>query len=134
MMLKHLYRFLFAVWLLWGGISSPAYAFGAAQPSSWGSTSDVPPAYQFRSTSTLPPVVGSSSYSSEIFSPGAKSPSYRPNRATAGYWNSDGEWDEDGNPIGVVPDPAPVGEPFVLLAMAALYVLCLALRRRWRTN
>ena len=40
-------------------------------------------------------------------------------------------WDEepDDDPIGVVPNPAPLGEPLMMLVLALLYVICISLRR-----
>jgi len=40
-------------------------------------------------------------------------------------------WDEepDDDPIGVVPNPAPLGEPLILLALALLYAICVGSRR-----
>ena len=128
MLKKYFYRMLMAVWLLSGGVSFSAYAFGqAAQFESWSSTQsssgDMPPAYRFKSTSAYSPVLGESPYSSEIFSPLAKSPTPRQNRVG-------GPWDENDDAIGEVPDPLPVGEPLVLLVMASLYFLFIVIRRR----
>jgi hypothetical protein len=40
------------------------------------------------------------------------------------------EWNpEEDDPIGVLPDYAPVGEPFVLLALAVLYIAFIIFRR-----
>ena len=132
MLKKYFYRMLMAVWLLSGGVSFSAYAFGqAARFESWSSTQsssgDMPPAYRFKSTSAYSPVLGESPYSSEIFSPLAKSPTPRPNRV-GGPWDDD-DYEND-NPTGVVDDPLPVGEPLVLLVMASLYFLFIVIRRR----
>ena len=122
-----IYKWLIALLLIISaGTTASAWAYPQAQqPAAWSNTpklsSDVRPNYQFQSTSAYTPVMGGSSYSSTIYAPAANAPVYRPRKA--GYWNEDGEWVEDDDPIGVVPDPAPVGEPFVLLVMAMLYLI-----------
>jgi len=69
------------------------------------------PSYQFRSTSTFTPIVGERSYiSTRSYSPVAN----KPYRAKA-------DWSEEGDPIGQITEP-PVGEPYVLLLMAVLYL------------
>ena len=49
-------------------------------------------------------------------------PITRPRRTSE--WDEDDEGDPSGDGIGVVPNPAPIGEPFILLLMLALYLLC----------
>ena len=80
----------------------------------------VTPSYQFRSTS-----VYSSSFSNDnsTFVPLADDPYASPGPRKGPRKSS--PWDEDpeegGNEIGVVDDPTPIGEPLVLLLLAALY-------------
>lgn len=78
------------------------------------------PSYQFRSTS-----VYSSSFSNDnsTFVPLADDPYASPGPRKGPRKSS--PWDEDpekgGNELGVVDDPTPIGEPLVLLLLAALY-------------
>lgn len=80
----------------------------------------VTPSYQFRSTS-----VYSSSFSNDnsTFVPLADDPYASPGPRKGPRKSS--PWDEDpekgGNELGVVDDPTPIGEPLVLLLLAALY-------------
>ena len=134
-----IYKWLIALLLIiWAGATTPAWAYPQTQqsvswtnvpnqpkqPALWSSTpklsSGMQPNYQFKSTSAYTPVLGNSAYSSNVYEI-ESAPITRPRKA--GYWNEDGEWVEGNDPIGVVPDPAPVGEPFVLLVMAMLYLL-----------
>lgn len=120
------YRWMLAGWMaLMGCVLSPVWAYTqASQPQGsmqrFGGA--VAPSYQFRSTSPLLDNT-SGSYGSQ-----SAGPMYDPPRRK-GYWNSDGEWVEEGDPIGNTPDPAPVGGPYILLAMAAAYLLLLRRRR-----
>lgn len=73
-------------------------------------TTTTLPSYQFRSTSTFTPIVGERSYiSTQRYSPVAN----KPYRAKA-------DFTEDPE-IGVIIQQ-PVGEPYVLLLMAVLYL------------
>lgn len=115
----HIIKWLFALWML----CSIPFVNVEAQveaPAAWRTTptlsSGIRPSYQFRSTSTYAPVVGATSYTSTtVYTPGATST--RPHRSK--------QWEdtEDENPVGQVDDPAPIGEPFVLLLLAGLFVL-----------
>ena len=112
------YRNILLLWLLL--IGSPIYAVGtytpATLPSPWSTTptmsNDMQTVYQFRSTS---PYVSSMNTSSTMIT--------LYGRVGASSMRKTGSWNEDDNPIGEVPDPAPVGEPLVLLALAMLYLL-----------
>lgn len=83
-------------------------------------TTAAAPSYQFRSTS-----VYSSSFSNDnsTFVPLADDPYASPGPRKGPRKSS--PWDEDpekgGNELGVVDDPTPIGEPLVLLLLAALY-------------
>lgn len=69
------------------------------------------PSYQFRSTSTFQPIVGERSYiSTQSYSPVANKP-----------YRAKTDWTEEEPEIGVIIQP-PVGEPYVLLLMAVLYL------------
>lgn len=114
---------------LMGCVLSPVWAYTqASQPASWGglqrNSGAAAPSYQFRSTS---PLLDNTSGSSGGYSSRAGSPVYSPRRGDP--------WSEEGDPTdpgtGIVPDPAPVGGPYVLLAMAAAYFL---LSRRRKTT
>lgn len=96
-----------------------------AQPAAWSKTptmsEDVRPSYNFGSTSSYTPIVGSTSYLSD-----GSGPVSSPQRAKS--WSP---WDDDkepeGNPGGVL-DQTPVGEPLILLLMAAIYALICVIR------
>ena len=81
----------------------------------------VTPSYQFRSTS----VYSSSFSNNSSFVPLADDPYASPGPRKGPRKSS--PWDEDdpetggSNEVGVVEDQAPVGEPLVLLLLAALY-------------
>lgn len=105
-----------------------------SQPAAWGSkptmSEDIRPAYNFRSTSTYTPIVGTTNYMSD-----GSGPSYGPRRVVGDSWDNwdtgDTEWGwgvEDSDPIGQW-GGTPAGEPWCLLLMAALFAL--ALRRRY---
>lgn len=125
------YRNILLLWLLL--IGSQIYAVGtytpATLPSSWTTTptmsNDMQTVYQFRSTSSY--VSSMNTRSTMINLSGRVGAS---SMRKTGYWNEDGEWVEGDDPIGVVPDPAPVGSPFVLLALALAYMLVKRLSRR----
>ncbi len=93
-----------------------------AQPAAWSSkpmmSEDVNTDYQFRSTSTCTPIVGSTPYISDGGITTAGAPQRGPRR---GPWDDD--WNEsDADPIGVYAN-TPVGEPLVLLVLALLYIV-----------
>ena len=74
---------------------------------------DVGTDYSFRSTSRFAPADNTPAYSA---------PQNAPRKSGWGRPTD--------NPIGQVTNPAPVGEPFILLLMAGLYVILSCLRRR----
>lgn len=121
------YRWLIAAWLLsgWLPVSAQTGAFrhasianGQNQISDFQTQIATAPSYQFRSTSPYTGLVNSTST--------VGAPSSAPSSGIRR-----GPWDPpEDNPIGVLPDPAPMGEPFVLLALAALYCLVRCLRKR----
>lgn len=75
---------------------------------------DVVPAYDFRSSSSF------------VTTPAGMAGGGMTYRISANPWADP----EEDDPIGVVPDPVPVGEPLVLVVMAMLYGVVLYLRRR----
>ena len=120
-------KWLVMLWLLLvGGLLSPMAAYTrVAQPSVWQKkptmSADVCPSYQFHSTSSYTLVVGQTSYTAEPYNPAQAS---GPNRVRKNDpWNDEPDDDDPYNdPVGQVPDPAPVGEPWVLLLLAVLYI------------
>lgn len=147
-----LYKWLFVALILCGSSHtvSITYAYTqTAQPATWGYrpvntamptynsiatkggvynnaytpkfSSDVCPSYQFQSTSP---------YSSTISGMNQNAGFNRGLRRTS-PWDDDDDDDDDDpvdNPIGQIDDPAPIGEPFVLIVMALLYLCAMALR------
>lgn len=123
-----LYRWMIVAWLLLGWLPVSAQTesvFGKSsmtngqnQISDFQTQIATAPSYQFRSTSPYTGLVNSTST--------VGAPSSAPSSGIRR-----GPWDPpEDNPIGVLPDPAPMGEPFVLLALAALYCLVRCLRKR----
>lgn len=111
---------LFALWMLCS-IAPVAATPQASQPAAWRTTptlsDDVCPTYRFQSTSSLTPVVGTTSYTSTaVYTPGTTAPY----RAKKDSW---GDPDEDEPGVGEVV-AQPVGEPWILLLLAGLVVLC----------
>lgn len=115
-----LYRWMLAAWLLIG-YTLPNYAqTGGSRTASgledqWAMTTMqyqtvTAPAYQFRSTSPYTALVNSTST--------VGAPAYAPSGPRRGPWDP-----PEDNPIGVLPDPAPLGEPLILLLMATLFIL-----------
>ena len=118
-----LYRWLFALWILIG-CTSVASAQTTA-PAAWSTTptfsTDMQPAYQFRSTSAYTPTVNVT-----VYAPGSSSPAPAgPKKAKKDLW--DGK-PEDGTELGNV--DTPVGDPMILLIFALLYMLIG--KRGWR--
>lgn len=120
-----IYRWLVAVWLIMAGtIMSPVRAYTyATQPSAWRTTptlsQDIAPSCTFRSTSSFTPVMGTSAYSSEVYTPGAGSP-FGPRRSESNPWDEE-EGDPTGPEVGQV--DTPVGSPLVLLLFAVLFIV-----------
>ena len=78
------------------------------------------PSYQFRSTSTYQPIVGHTSYTSELNAPSANAPAAGgPHRLRM----EDNPWGKPTGEQAVGTIDTPVGEPLVLLVMAILYIL-----------
>ena len=104
---------LFVLWIF--ALSSAGAATMTTQQTTF-------PEYRFQSTSTCVSVVGNSAFTSPaVYAPYSALP--RTGIRRAEEYSIDGEPDEDDFPTGVLPNPAPVGEPMVLLLMALLYAL-----------
>lgn len=142
-----LFRYIYIlVFVVWTGVS--AYAFPQTkQTSAWTTTpqtnKDVRPSYQFRSTSTYtsvvgdknifftskqedntPAIIGNIPYPSMAYTTSGSRPLYAgPKRAYRGGGMDDEEDDDDpwGDPMGSV--DTPVGEPWVLLLMALVFLI-----------
>lgn len=115
---KNIILWLMAIWMLCS-IPSVHAVSRASQPSAWQTTytlsNDIYPSYEFYSTSSIAPVVGSTSYhSGPCYAPGAGHGGIR--RDT---WDGPGE---DDDPVGVLPE-TPVGEPLILLLFALLFIV-----------
>lgn len=120
-----LYILLVALWLLSSSHAAYAFTYGqASQPASWDRkptlSDEVNTAYNFRSTSSYTPIVGTTSYMSD-----GSGPVSAPRRAKSGW----GAPDDDDNPVGAVSN-VPVGEPLILLLMALGYLLYVRSRTR----
>ena len=121
---KNICKWLVMLWLmLIGGVLSPMAAYTrVAQPSIWQKkttmSTDIRPSYQFQSTSSYTLVVGQTSYTAEPYNPAQPS---GPARARREY-NPWDETDPSDPGVGEVDDPAPIGEPWVLLLLAILYI------------
>ena len=121
---------LLVLWLLMLPFTGAATI--TTQPASF-------PEYRFQSTSTCPSVVGSSAFTTTmVYTPYSAAPRTgfrRTESWTPGDWDGEGDGDDWGdpsgeNPTGVLPNPAPVGEPLVLLLMALLYAAGRYIARR----
>ncbi|MBR1381706.1 MAG: hypothetical protein IJ554_04455 [Paludibacteraceae bacterium] len=115
---KNIILWLMAFWMLCS-IPSVHAVSQASQPSAWQTTvtlsQDNYPSYEFYSTSSIAPVVGSTSYhSGPCYAPGAGHGGIRRDS-----WNDPGE---DDDPVGVLPE-TPVGEPLILLLFALLFIV-----------
>ena len=138
-------RSILAIILLGLTVLSPAYAYTpSSQAASWSAANSVSaasyrpvygtsssaasaPKYQFQSTSSFSSIVNSAAYN-EI-------PAYMFNDRTPSSgsvilrdpFTPGDPFAPGGDPtddeIGVIPDPTPLGEPFILLAFALLYAL-----------
>ena len=87
----------------------------ATQPSAWRTTptlsEDIRPAYQFQSTSTF-----ATTTHVTVYTPGSGTPYGAPYRQRKG-----GIDDEEGDEVGLI--NTPVGEPWVLLLMALVFLI-----------
>ena len=112
---------LMTVWLLW---SCTALYANTYEPFAWNGPAEQP-TYQFRSTSAYQPMTIGTSYTSQVSEPYASSPNKGPRKTEEWSW---GNTDPEDDPVGHIP----VGEPWVLLGMAILYMLIRSalLRRR----
>ena len=110
--------------MLWGWMASPAFAQTNGAKA---------PAYTFHSTSAYSSAVGSSAYSSTVTAPFASASTplsaapVRPGAIRRSFGDPEDEemWSDpegQGYGVGEIPDPAPIGEPWVLLGMAILYL------------
>ena len=117
---------LLVLWLLMLPFTGAATI--TTQPASF-------PEYRFQSTSTCPSVVGSSAFTTTmVYTPYSAAPRTGLRR-TESWGSMDDEYSwggpgEDDYPTGVLPNPAPVGEPFLLLLMALLYAAGRYIARR----
>ncbi len=108
-----------ALWLLCS-LGAANAASQVEAPAAWRTTptlsADVYPSYQFRSTSSYAPVVGTTSYlstSTVVYTPGTSNPY----RAKKDSW-SETPTDEE---IGFI--DTPIGEPLILLLFGLLFIL-----------
>lgn len=134
-------RSILAIILLGLTVLSPAYAYTpSSQASSWSAANSVSsgtyrpvygtsssaasaPQYQFQSTSSFSSIVNSAAYNEiPAYMFNDNTPSSRgPIILRGDSWDDPNE--EEDLPTGVIPDPTPLGEPFILLAFALLYAL-----------
>ena len=128
------YKHWLVLWLLmWGCVVSSAATYQPA--TTWSGTpttsEDVRPGYQFHSTSSTP-MMGSTRYSSTIYTPGATSP-YGP-RKVKYYdpWSDD--YDPEGNPQGeeIGQVNTPIGDITPWMVMAGICALIIYCRERKR--
>lgn len=145
-----LYRWLLTAWLmLCGSLVSFAVTYDrVSQTSLWGyqpayntgtvSTARVAslsaqPSYEFKSTSSYQSVVGSSVFlSSDSYSPvGNTRPGSIRRGGTGNPW--DDEPGDDDDPIGQKPTQ-PIGEPWILILIALLYIVGKQWALRLRTK
>ena len=115
---RHIFKWLFALWMLCC-IGSVNAASQVEAPAAWRTTpvmsEDVRPNYEFRSTSSYAPVVGTTSYlatSTTVYKPGTSGP----NRAKKDSWDDPGD-----DAIGTV--DTPIGEPIILILFALAFIL-----------
>lgn len=123
------YIWLTMVLLLCCSTLSHAFTYEQAQqPASWGRTptlsDDVRPTYNFRSTSSCTPIVGTTPYMSD-----GSGPISSPRKAKMD-WGLPGEEDD---PLGTVPS-VPLGEPLVLLVMIVVYAAGIRWRRKGKIH
>lgn len=112
------YRWMIAALLIlgWLPVSAQTEAFRTTSSrDQWAMTNmsyqtATAPAYQFRTTSPYTALVNSTST--------VGAPAYAPSGPRRGPWDP-----PEDNPIGVLPDPAPLGEPLILLLLATLFIL-----------
>ena len=115
---RHIFKWLFALWLLCS-LGAANAASQVSAPAVWRTTpvmsEDVHPNYEFRSTSSYAPVVGTTSYlatSTTVYKPGTSGP----NRAKKDVWD-----DPEDDAIATVDTPN--GEPIILILFALAFIL-----------
>ncbi len=112
---NRIYKWLIALWLLMSCQPILCAYQPATQPSAWRTTptlsEDIRPAYQFRSTSTF-----ATTTHVTVYTPGSGTPYGAPYRQRKG-----GIDDEEGDEVGLI--NTPVGEPWVLLLMALVFLI-----------
>ena len=99
---------------LYKGISTTYRSAYASVPSS------SAPTYEFQSTSAYSSSLDMYTFTTKVYEPFAPSP-YVAGDMRKSPWDDDG--DPDDNPLGNVDDPAPVGEPWILLLLALMYLI-----------
>ena len=112
---NRIYKWLIALWLLMSCQPILCAYQPATQPSAWRTTptlsDDIRPAYQFQSTSTF-----ATTTHVTVYTPGSGTPYGAPYRQSKG-----GIDDEEGDEVGLI--NTPVGEPWVLLLMALVFLI-----------
>ena len=112
---NRIYKWLIALWLLMSCQPILCAYQPAIQPSAWRTTptlsEDIRPAYQFQSTSTF-----ATTTHVTVYTPGSGTPYGAPYRQRKG-----GIDDEEGDEVGLI--NTPVGEPWVLLLMALVFLI-----------
>ena len=123
------YKWILAAWIiLWGcnpsstfaSMQTPQYTTWSTQTYEQSPVMSVSPSYQFHTTS--------------VYRSGMTDPDFTPLadnvrggapghilRGNGTGWNWGDDDDPGDNPIGQIDDPAPIGEPLILLLLAALY-------------
>ena len=112
---NRIYKWLIALWLLMSCQPILCAYQPATQPSAWRTTptlsEDIRPAYQFQSTSTF-----ATTTHVTVYTPGSGTPYGAPYRQRKG-----GIDDEEGDEVGLI--NTPVGEPWVLVLMALVFLI-----------
>ena len=112
---NRIYKWLIALWLLMSCQLILCAYQPATQPSAWRTTptlsEDIRPAYQFQSTSTF-----ATTTHVTVYTPGSGTPYGALYRQRKG-----GIDDEEGDEVGLI--NTPVGEPWVLLLMALVFLI-----------
>ena len=113
---NRIYKWLIALWLLMSCQPVLCAYQPATLPSAWRTTptlsEDIRPAYQFHSTSTFAPTTHVT-----VYTPGSGTPYGAPYRQSKGG----GIDEEEGDEVGLI--NTPVGEPWVLLLMALVFLI-----------
>ena len=117
---NRIYKWLIALWLLLSCQPILCAYQPATQPSAWRTTptlsEDIRPAYQFQSTSTFAPTTHVT-----VYTPGSGTPYGAPYRQRKGIDDEEEDPGGDGTEVGQI--PTPVGEPWVLLLMALVFLI-----------